>query len=203
MAVRVALFACPSDGGAAPADDSGPTSYAFCAGDGSNGGDATGAPGAFILGVPQPIAALTDGTATTAAASEQVLGIAGPYTQPSPVPMPSPWSRAVSHVAAGPLTDPACASAGSGWLLNKGANWFDGNYLNTLYNHYLTPNAGRPDCTVYHNPGWKAARSFHPGGVDLLFCDGHLGFVKDSIDPRVWRAISTRSGGEVVPADSL
>jgi prepilin-type N-terminal cleavage/methylation domain-containing protein/prepilin-type processing-associated H-X9-DG protein len=203
MAARVALFLCPSDGGAAPSDDSGPTSYAFCAGDGSNGGDATDASGAFILGPSQTVASLVDGTAATAAASEHVLGIAGPYSQPSPAPRPSPWSRAVSRVAAGPLTDASCAASGSGWLLNKGASWFDGNYLNALYNHYLTPNAGRPDCTAYHNPGWKAARSFHPGGVVLLFCDGHAAFVKDSVDPRPWRAISTRGGGEVVPADAL
>jgi prepilin-type N-terminal cleavage/methylation domain-containing protein/prepilin-type processing-associated H-X9-DG protein len=203
MKVRVALFVCPSDGAPAPADDSGPCNYAFCSGDGSNGGDATGADGAFILGPPQSVAALVDGTSQTAAASEQLLGIAGPYSQTTPTPVPSPRSRAMARVAAGPLTDAACAAAGAGWLLNKGAGWWDGNYLNTLYNHYLTPNASRPDCGVYHNPGWKAARSLHPGGVNLLYCDGHARFTKDTVDPRLWRAVSTRAGGEVVPADGL
>jgi prepilin-type N-terminal cleavage/methylation domain-containing protein/prepilin-type processing-associated H-X9-DG protein len=203
MATRVALFLCPSDGAPAPADDSGPCNYAFCSGDGANGGDATGANGAFILGPPQSAATLTDGTSQTVAASEQLLGIAGPYSQTTPLPVPSPWARAMARVASGPLTDPACAAAGSGWLLNKGAAWWDGNYLNTLYSHYLTPDADRPDCITYHNPGWKAARSLHPGGVNALLCDGHVQFVKGSVDPRVWRAASTRAGGEIVPSGSF
>jgi prepilin-type N-terminal cleavage/methylation domain-containing protein/prepilin-type processing-associated H-X9-DG protein len=203
MAARVALFLCPSDGAPAPADDSGPCNYAFCSGDGSNGGDATSSNGAFILGPPQSAATLTDGTSQTAAASEQLLGIAGPYSQTTPTPVPSPLARALARVAAGPLTDPDCAAAGSGWLMNKGAGWWDGNYLNTLYNHYLPPDADRPDCIVYHNPGWKAARSNHPGGVNLLFCDGHVQFARRTVNPLVWRAASTRSGGEVLPQDAL
>ena len=144
----------------------------------------------------------TDGTSQTAAASEQLLGIAGPYSQTSPTPVPAPWSRAMAR-GAGPLTDTDCAAAGSGWLLNKGASWWDGNYQNTLYNHYLAPNANRPDCIVYHNPGWKAARSHHPGIVNLLFCDGHVHAAKDSADLRLWRSIATRAAGEVISADEL
>jgi prepilin-type N-terminal cleavage/methylation domain-containing protein/prepilin-type processing-associated H-X9-DG protein len=203
MATQVSLFLCPSDGAPPPAAGTGPTSYAFCAGDGAGGGDATNADGAFILGPPQSIASLTDGSSQTAAASEQLLGIEGPYSQTTPTPVPSPWYRAMARVAAGPLTDDACATASDGWLLNKGSSWWDGNYQNTLYNHYLTPNAGRPDCIVYHNPGWKAARSFHPSGVNLLCCDGHVLFVKDAVNSVVWRAIATRAGGEVVSADAF
>ncbi len=109
MATQVALFLCPSDGAPAPAIGTGPTSYAFCAGDGSGGGDATNADGAFILGSPQSVACLTDGSSQTAAASEQLLGITGPYSQTTPLPVPSPWFRAMARVASGPLTDPACA----------------------------------------------------------------------------------------------
>jgi prepilin-type N-terminal cleavage/methylation domain-containing protein/prepilin-type processing-associated H-X9-DG protein len=203
MATQVSLFLCPSDGAPPPAIGTGPTSYAFCSGDGSNGGDATNADGAFILGYGQSVASLTDGSSQTSAASEHLMGIAGPYSQPSPVPVPSPINRAMARLAAAPLTDSACALASDGWLLNRGSSWWDGNYQNTLYNHYLIPNAGRPDCIVYHNPGWTAARSFHPGGVDVLYCDGHVVFAKDSVNPLVWQAIATRAGGEVVSSDSL
>jgi prepilin-type N-terminal cleavage/methylation domain-containing protein/prepilin-type processing-associated H-X9-DG protein len=202
MAVRVALFLCPSDGAPPPMDDTGPTNYAFCAGDGSNGGDATGANGAFILGPAQSVATLTDGTSHTLAASEQLLGIAGPYTQTTPTPVPTPWTRALARVAVAPLTDAGCAAAVSGWLLNKGSSWSDGDYLNTLYNHYLPPNADRPDCITYHNPGWKTARSLHPGGVNALFCDGRVAFLKNSVGLGPWRALSTRNGGEVLSADA-
>jgi prepilin-type processing-associated H-X9-DG protein/prepilin-type N-terminal cleavage/methylation domain-containing protein len=203
MATQVALFVCPSDGAPPPAIGTGPTNYAFCSGDGSNGGDATNADGAFILGYPQSMASLTDGSSQTAAASEQLLGIAGPYSQPAPTPVPSPLYRAMARLAAAPLTDAGCATASDGWLLNRGSSWWDGNYQNALYNHYLPPNAGRPDCIVYHNPGWKAARSFHPSGVNLLYCDGHVAFVKDAVNPTVWRAVATRAGGEVISADAF
>ena len=104
---------------------------------------------------------------------------------------------------AAPLSDSGCASASDGWLLNRGSSWWDGNYQNALYNHYLPPNAGRPDCIVYHNPGWKAARSFHPGGISALYCDGHVVFAKDSVNLGIWQAISTRAGGEVISADAM
>jgi prepilin-type N-terminal cleavage/methylation domain-containing protein/prepilin-type processing-associated H-X9-DG protein len=198
MGTQVALFVCPSDGAPPPLDGSAPTNYAFCAGDGGNGGDATGANGAFILGEAESAATVTDGTSQTVAASEQVLGIAGPYSQTTPAPVPSPWIRAFSRSPNTPLTDSDCAASAAGWLLNKGASWWDGDYLNNLYNHYLPPGAGRPDCITYHNPGWKAARSFHPGGVNALFCDGHVTFAKNSIGLVTWRALSTRNGSEVV-----
>ena len=203
MATQVALFLCPSDGAPAPTAESGPTNYAFCSGDGSNGGDATSANGSFILGPPQSVATLTDGTSLTAAASEQLVGIAGPYSQTTVMPIPVPLNRAMARVAAAPLTDDTCAASGAGWLLNKGSSWWDGNYQNALYNHYLPPNAGRPDCIVYHNPGWKTARSFHPGGINLLYCDGHVAFAKNAVNLSIWRAISTRAGGETISADSL
>jgi prepilin-type N-terminal cleavage/methylation domain-containing protein/prepilin-type processing-associated H-X9-DG protein len=203
MDTRVGIFVCPSDGEEAPAADTGPTNYAFCTGDGSNGGEATGAYGVFILGRPMTVARIRDGTSLTMAASEQPLGIPGPYSQTTSTPIPRPVARAFARVSAGPLTDAACAQAPSGWLLNKGASWSDGNYLNTLYNHHLGPNAAAADCVTYHNPGWKAARSFHPGGVNGLFADGHVVFFREGIALETWRALSTRAGGETIDATAL
>ena len=40
--------------------------------------------------------------------------------------------------------------------------------------------------------------SYHPGGVNLLFGDGSVRFMKDSTALSVWRALSTRNGGEIV-----
>ena len=92
MATQVSVFLCPSDGAPPPAVGTGPTNYAFCTGYGFNGGDATNADGAFILGPSLSVASIIDGTSQTAAASEQSLGIAGPYSQPAPTPVPMPWS---------------------------------------------------------------------------------------------------------------
>jgi prepilin-type N-terminal cleavage/methylation domain-containing protein/prepilin-type processing-associated H-X9-DG protein len=43
-----------------------------------------------------------------------------------------------------------------------------------------------------------AARSAHPGGVNVLFVDGHGSFVQDGIDLLAWQAVATPRGGEVV-----
>ena len=201
MATTISGFLCPSDGAPPPLEGSGPTNYAFCTGDGSGGGDAAGARGLFILGRALRPADLRDGSSATAAVSESLLGIAGPYTQTTPLPVPNPRERAFARVASAPLDDASCRAAGRGWMLHKGAGWWDGNYLNTLYNHHALPNAQENDCVTYHNPGWRAARSAHPGGVGLLAADGHVQFVKDTLALPVWRAWSIRAGWEVLDAD--
>jgi prepilin-type N-terminal cleavage/methylation domain-containing protein/prepilin-type processing-associated H-X9-DG protein len=43
--------------------------------------------------------------------------------------------------------------------------------------------------------------SLHSGrGVDFLFGDGHVTFLKATMDYKTYRALATRAGGEVVPA---
>jgi prepilin-type N-terminal cleavage/methylation domain-containing protein/prepilin-type processing-associated H-X9-DG protein len=44
--------------------------------------------------------------------------------------------------------------------------------------------------------------SLHPGGVNFLFADGSVHFLKSSINPTPWRALATRAGGEAISADS-
>ena len=46
------------------------------------------------------------------------------------------------------------------------------------------------------------SRSYHPGGVNALFGDGSVRFVKSTVDGLVWRALGTVAGGEVVSSDA-
>ena len=201
----VSLFLCPSDGVPPPNSTSGPTNYSFCAGDGIGGQNLAGDPfeanGAFIMGPALSLADLNDGSSTTAAASEQLLGIAGPTSSAT---FPQDPRRAFAQRADFILEPVGCATP-IGWGLHKGVGWWEGSIRSTLYNHYYTPNPKLFDCVGPNNPlrpGWKAARSLHPGGVNTLYCDGHVQFIKDSVNPVPWKALSTRDGGEVISSDA-
>ena len=47
-----------------------------------------------------------------------------------------------------------------------------------------------------------AATSKHSGGVNALFADGSVHYVKNSVNPSTWRALGTIAGGEVVSSDA-
>jgi prepilin-type N-terminal cleavage/methylation domain-containing protein/prepilin-type processing-associated H-X9-DG protein len=77
-----------------------------------------------------------------------------------------------------------------------------------FYTHTMTPNQGghspppnfnQFDCgsSDYYR-AHKAARSYHPGGVNVGFCDGNVRFVSDTIPANVWRSLGTRSAGEPI-----
>ena len=76
-----------------------------------------------------------------------------------------------------------------------------GRWTATLYDHGLPINHSACEAM---NPGEFlgscAAGSLHPGGVNCLMFDGHLSMISAQIQPKVWRALGTRSGGEVVGA---
>lgn len=51
--------------------------------------------------------------------------------------------------------------------------------------------------------GTVTARSFHPGGVNCLFADGSVHFLKDSVNILSWCALGSVNGGEVLSSDSF
>ena len=53
------------------------------------------------------------------------------------------------------------------------------------------------------NADTYASRSRHPGGVNTLFADGSVHFIKNSVSIATWRALSTPRGGEIISADSF
>ncbi len=46
-----------------------------------------------------------------------------------------------------------------------------------------------------------SASSYHAGGVNALFADGSVRFIKNSVSPVTWRNLGTIAGGEVISAD--
>jgi prepilin-type processing-associated H-X9-DG protein/prepilin-type N-terminal cleavage/methylation domain-containing protein len=53
------------------------------------------------------------------------------------------------------------------------------------------------------NPGGEVNQFYsrHPGGVNFLFADGHVSFLKTTLTNTTFRALATRAGGEAVSGD--
>jgi prepilin-type processing-associated H-X9-DG protein len=88
----------------------------------------------------------------------------------------------------------------------KGEWWGYGATM--IYSHTQTPN--RTSC-VYHDINQDgrgtitmiSASSNHPGGVNVLFMDGSVRFVKSTVHYKAWYAIATPNLGEVVSSDAF
>ena len=66
---------------------------------------------------------------------------------------------------------------------------------------YFIPSTALPENPPGNNSSpyaHKAARSRHPGGVNVIMADGSLRFVNDDIALTTWRAIGTMNGNEVL-----
>lgn len=203
VSTTVKSFLCPTDPQDRLDPNFGPNNYVANAGTGTlNGGSfkvVAGAPvpdGVFYDTSNVRIATITDGLSNTVAFSETTKGLGLDSASATPQNARSQFVI----TAAASITPATCATAAS-WSGDRGREWARGSFILAAYNHFYTPNSRQPDCS---NTGRAAAitapRSFHPGGVNSLFCDGHVQFVKDSVNQVTWWALSTRAGGEVVSA---
>ena len=84
-------------------------------------------------------------------------------------------------------------------LSTNGVPWIEGS-TGAMYNHVNVPD--KRSCIFPPGRIMNTANSYHPGGVNLLLCDGSVRFIKDSINLGTWRGLGSRNGGEVISADS-
>jgi prepilin-type processing-associated H-X9-DG protein len=215
----IPTFLCPSDS-SGPVDGGygvqnfGPTNYAVCIGTGTTKG---GAPyglmwntdGMFTAKIKFRFTDIADGTSNTAMASESTLGT-GPDNASAPT-IPGDPQTVYAYVSPGPVSPAACAAANE-WNVEqkRGYLWATGELRCASYNHFLTPNAPTPDCLsndytpgegIYTSAGFRAARSKHAGGVNLLLGDGSVRFVSNGVSQATWWAVATRAGGELIGSD--
>ncbi|AMV37388.1 DUF1559 domain-containing protein [Planctomyces sp. SH-PL62] len=208
VATAVATYLCPSDRRSERLDPAfGPNNYVANAGSGlPNGGSFRPQDG------PEPVdgvffdlhsvrfAEITDGLSNTAAFSETIKGSGVDPLGATPQDRASQYAQGASLTA---VTDAFCTDSILIWSGQRGREWARGSFIYATFNHFFTPNSKSPDCLSGNVAGRTAARSFHSGGANVLFCDGHVQFAKDSVAASVWRAVATRNRGEIVSADQL
>jgi prepilin-type N-terminal cleavage/methylation domain-containing protein len=226
----LAVLLCPSEPNQQPYTSgtsiTGVSNYGWCAGDwyvyggmGNPGAQLTRA--AFTVNASRPLAAITDGLSQTVVASEGKVQtpVAGncfgsasngsmlfpPLTNPNAIPDPTASMAIIQSIYSG--------------CLQRGViGHTDWTYANSIYDGFTT--ALTPNTKVLVAPGVDldvntedennggptyaavTARSYHPGGVNCLCCDGSVHFIKNSIDWVTWRALGTIASGEVVSSDA-
>jgi prepilin-type N-terminal cleavage/methylation domain-containing protein/prepilin-type processing-associated H-X9-DG protein len=87
----------------------------------------------------------------------------------------------------------------------SGARWHVGYAPCTRYVHIMPPN--NLHCTGQDDDAGRqagyGASSRHSGGVNVLFCDGSVKFIKETINNQAWWGLGTRANGEIVSSDAL
>ncbi|TWU17192.1 Type II secretion system protein G precursor [Novipirellula galeiformis] len=214
--VQIAAFLCPSDGGAGTKGptDNGRTNYVFSAGDWMPTGYTAKQTirGPFGYLETFNFSAIIDGLSNTIAMSERAIangagervkgGTVMSYLDPA-----SPGTCMSTLGVSGFYLDSLTTRAWAGVYWSNGVSGF------TQFNTILAPNG--PSCA---EATWDSGRtlapptSYHPGGVQVLMCDGSVAFITDSIDTGniyaaptssgltpygVWGALGSKQGGEV------
>jgi prepilin-type N-terminal cleavage/methylation domain-containing protein/prepilin-type processing-associated H-X9-DG protein len=111
-----------------------------------------------------------------------------------------------------------CQTATGRLFANKGEYWaLDDPQRGGVFSMASVPNKkacyyndGAGDGSVNNLPDDNdpcdtliGASSYHPGGVNCLFMDGTVRFIKNTVNPVSWLAISSIDGSETVSSDSF
>lgn len=204
LKVPVSVYICPSD--PAPVvvgeeeDARAGTNYLACAG---SGVQTYGLNGLFTYGLYSTMetdlpvirpADVSRGMSRTVAVSEilredgTTKRLRNHWITPTEISGPTELDAFANYCAAIP-PDPFSL----GWIgAGRGAPWVGGGFDAAMYNHVLPPNY--PSCSNGSGvlAGAYTAGSYHPGGVNTLYGDGHVAFTSQSIDRSLWRTIGSR-----------
>ena len=192
------------------------TNYVFCFGTGTNyfWTQLNGSDGAFRCEptnltaatpkLPRPtgisssetsLASLHAGTSNVMIASESLLGLASPPTNP----VKRDWKRLAILE---PTTAPSNANIDlvavmereTPTLGHRGLPWISGRTYATGFTSYYPPNADAPGCWIRGDSNYYYASSSHPSGVNVCMGDGSASFHSNSIALSIWRTKSHADG---------
>jgi len=193
------------------------SNYGWCVGDWYTFGGLGSMPNrsAFATNNSKTLAGIADGLSQTLFASEVKAYQPAYHNCAASVPT-SLASYAVLPDLDTVLTVVAGASLVCGTPISGHTKWCHGDTFNDAFTTALTPNTNSPSgfpaldsdlVSVDEDDGGPTyssvtSRSHHPGGVNSLYGDGSVHFIKSTINWRSWRALGTVAGGEVLSADS-
>jgi prepilin-type N-terminal cleavage/methylation domain-containing protein/prepilin-type processing-associated H-X9-DG protein len=225
---KLNLFLCPSDGNAGRVNNNSyhasvgttTSNTGFYSTTTNSGGKSSGA---FGMQVSYGIADIIDGTSNTIAYAEALCGDGN--ASPSGPTRGNGTQNNTAALASG-LLDVNTAGlvklqadlngCATSFLTlfgadDRGYRWGAGIMGYSLFNTVMTPNGGGQYkfntcrmgcCQQAQSAHYLPASSNHPGGVNVLFCDGSVKFMKNTVSYQTWWALGTRANGEVISADS-
>ena len=188
---QVPIYRCPSDNALKPHPDYAPTNYVACIGLSDK-----------VIFLPMPgrvndtgtvlhvnsftrISHITDGTSQTMVAAECKVG-QPLYLQARGDSNFGVWTNCVDG-------DGSQATSERPF---RGYSWFEAVGVDSwTYSTQMAPNSPRRDCRSLSWWGRYAARSWHPGGVQILLADGAARFVSDTIEALTWQNLGQRNDG--------
>jgi prepilin-type processing-associated H-X9-DG protein len=159
------------------------------------------------LGTRLTLASVTDGTSNTVIMSESVKGTSGAkrpglgavYDFVTPTGN-SAADRAACMQITGQAANISWDDKGQFWSCQDTAR--GGGYWHITTPNQLSCNTKSANVSYNDVGSLIGPSSFHSGGVNMLFLDGSVKFIKDSIGLQPYYGIATVSGGEVVDASS-
>ena len=157
--------------------------------------------GVFAYETATTFAQILDGTSNTAVYAEIRRGAYPDYNSADVyLVMPPLWGPTNPTLDPGSLTAPRACQSSTQRLNNVGLNYVSGGLAFAFYTHTAPPNYPGRDCMRHLQLDriHLAARSYHPGKVNVAFADGSVRGVSGQIAMPVWRALGTRQGGEVI-----
>ncbi len=216
--LQINYLICPSERNTERPDAAKPfgvSNYGWSVGDWYvfGGGGAIPNRNAFAVNVSRKLSAFTDGLSNTilnaeVKANQPLYKSCATPTGISPTSYPMDNATSAEFIKAN-YTNGCKADLGhTKWSI--GSACYDG------FTTALTPNyqvlVGDPALDIDYDtndennggPTYAAitSRSYHPGGVNMLFGDGSVRFTKSTINSLTWRALGSIAGGEVISADS-
>jgi len=150
--------------------------------------------GAFVISFNYNIASLTDGTSNTFFIGETSRFIG----------QPASWQNAWNYGEWFSVVNQPAGGAGS---TPMGIAYLAARPNSKLSLADVTPIIDPDPFTWYQKQAAKeygnhGFRSLHPGGVNFLFGDGSVKFIKQTINLNTYQALGSRNLGEVISADA-